>query len=170
MPAHPVAEAEGHGPGSGGRHGTGQAAQDGVALDPHPGLPHRRIHRATFLAAGLYNIGWGLFSALRPQWLFEWAGMPLATHPEVFATLAMVVGLYGVLYLDVARDPTRGGLIAAVGLTGKLLGPAGWLYLAVTGQWPLASGILILTNDLIWWLPFGWYLVDLARWRRGPSA
>jgi len=27
-----------------------------------------------FLLAGLYNIGWGIFSALDPQWLFRFAG------------------------------------------------------------------------------------------------
>ena len=49
--------------------------------------------------------------------------MPLANHPAVFACLGMVVGLYGVLYFEVARDPERGWLIAAVGLAGKILGP-----------------------------------------------
>jgi len=35
----------------------------------------------------------------------------------------MVLGLYGILYLDVARRPTQGWLVAAVALTGKTLGP-----------------------------------------------
>ena len=29
-------------------------------------LPRRRWHRAAFVAAGLYNIGWGLYSVLNP--------------------------------------------------------------------------------------------------------
>jgi hypothetical protein len=37
-------------------------------------IPRRRFHRAVFVLAGLYNIGWGLFSALDPQWLFRFAG------------------------------------------------------------------------------------------------
>ena len=72
-----------------------------------------------FTAAGLYNILWGLWSVADPQWLFRFTGMPLANHPAVFACLGMVVGLYGILYLDVARVPERGWLLAAVGLTGK---------------------------------------------------
>jgi hypothetical protein len=81
-------------------------------------------------------------------------------HPSIFACLAMVIGLYGVLYLEVARVPERGWLLAAIGLTGKLLGPLGLAVLIVRGDWPLRSMILCVTNDLIWWLPFGLYLWD----------
>lgn len=123
-------------------------------------MPRRRFHRVTFIAAGVYNILWGLFSALRPQWLFEFAGMPLSNHPQIFACLAMVVGLYGVLYLEVARVPERGWLLAAIGLTGKLLGPIGLAQLIWTGEWPLSTVVMCVTNDLIWWIPFAWYLRD----------
>jgi hypothetical protein len=80
-------------------------------------LPRRRWHQFVFLAAGVYNIAWGLYAAIDPQWLFRFGEMPLAVHPQIFACLGMVVGLYGVLYLEVARRPERGWLIAAVGLT-----------------------------------------------------
>ena len=48
-------------------------------------IPRRSFHRATFLLAGIYNIGWGLFSALNPQWLFRLTGMPESNRPEIFA-------------------------------------------------------------------------------------
>jgi hypothetical protein len=123
-------------------------------------ISRRRFHRCVFAAAGVYNIGWGLWSALDPQWLFRFAGMPLANHPAIFACLAMVVGLYGILYLDVARAPERGWLIAAVGLTGKVLGPIGLAQLIWSGAWPAKTLVLCLTNDFIWWAPFAIYLVD----------
>ena len=124
------------------------------------GLPRRRFHRAVFCAAGVYNIAWGLYSAVDPQWLFRFSGMPPLSHPEIFACLAMVIGLYGVVYLEVARLPERGWLLAAVGLVGKLLGPLGLVQLIWTGQWPLAAAVLCLTNDFIWWIPFALYLRD----------
>ncbi len=86
--------------------------------------------------------------------------MPRQNYPEVFACLGMVIGLYGILYLEVARIPERGWLLAAVGLVGKLLGPIGWLQLVWKGQWPIATGVLCVTNDLIWWIPFGLYMYD----------
>jgi len=27
-------------------------------------------------------------------------------------------------------------------------------------EWPLATAVLCLTNDLIWWVPFALYLYD----------
>jgi hypothetical protein len=88
-------------------------------------MRHRRLHRGTFLAAGTYNICWGVYAVLDPQWLFRVADMPPSDTPEVFATLGMVLGLYGILYLDVAREPERGWLPGAVGPVGKVLGPLG---------------------------------------------
>lgn len=123
-------------------------------------MTRRRFHRGVFIAAGLYNIGWGVYSAWNPQWLFRFAGMPPLNYPEIFACLAMVVGLYGLLYWEVARVPERGWLLAAVGLLGKVLGPLGLVGLLWSGRWPLATAVLCVTNDLVWWLPFGLYLYD----------
>ncbi|MGH9931639.1 MAG: hypothetical protein ACREA9_20740 [Pyrinomonadaceae bacterium] len=88
-------------------------------------IARRRFHRFVFLAAGIYNIAWGLYSVWDPQWLFRYSGLPLQNHPQIFACLAMVVGLYGIIYFEVAPVPERGWLLAAVGLTGKVLGPSG---------------------------------------------
>ncbi len=49
----------------------------------------------------------------------------------------MVVGLYGLLYLEVARVPERGWLLAAVGLLGKVLGPIGLVSLDL--EWRVAA-------------------------------
>jgi hypothetical protein len=118
------------------------------------------VHRAVFIAAGLYNIAWGMWSAIDPQWFFRFTGMPMANYPAIFACLGMVVGLYGILYLDVARRPERGWMTAAVGLTGKCLGPVGMVWLIRTGAWPPSALMLCVTNDFIWWIPFGVYLHD----------
>jgi hypothetical protein len=72
----------------------------------------------------------------------------------------MLVGLYGVIYLEVARVPERGWLLAAVGLTGKILGPIGLVRLIWSGRWPIKMAILCLTNDFVWWIPFALYLYD----------
>jgi hypothetical protein len=123
-------------------------------------LPRKRLHRATFLLAGFYNLAWGAYAMVQPQWLFRFAGMPETNYPEIFACLGMVVGLYGLVYLEIAREPERGWKLAAIGLTGKILGPIGLVRLLVTHRWPPASAILCVTNDLIWWLPFALYLWD----------
>lgn len=133
-------------------------------------MPRRRFHRIVFLLAGAYNIAWGLYAAFDPQWLFRFAGMPLQNQPAVFACLGMVVGLYGILYFEVARAPERGWLIAAVGLAGKVLGPIGLTVLLARGAWPPATLILTATNDVVWWIPFALYLYDAWPSFRAPSA
>ena len=94
------------------------------------------FHRAVFVAAGVYNVLWGVWSIADPQWFFRLSGLPLSNHPAVFACLGMVISLYGVLYFQVARVPERGWPIAAVGLTGKVLGPIGMFTLVSSGRGP----------------------------------
>jgi hypothetical protein len=125
-----------------------------------PVLRRRAFHRVTFLLAGAYNIAWGLYAVADPQWLFRFAGMPPLNYPAIFACLGMVVGLYGIVYLEIARVPERGWLYAAVGLAGKILGPIGLGVLILTHTWPAATIVLSLTNDVVWWIPFGLYLYD----------
>ncbi len=135
-------------------------------------IARRQLHRAVFAAAAVYNVAWGAYAVLDPQWLFRFAGLPPMQHPQVFACLGMVIGLYGLLYAEIARRPEHGLAIAAVGLAGKLLGPIGLVWLIATGAWPVATVVLCLTNDLIWWIPFTIYLRDawsLAR-RPGPVS
>jgi hypothetical protein len=125
-------------------------------------VKRRRLHQIVFAIAGAYNLAWGAYSALDPQWLFRYANMPLSNHPEIFACLGMVVGIYGFLYWQVAREPERGALIAAVGLLGKILGPIGLARLILSGAWPMKSIVLCVTNDFIWWIPFALYLWDVS--------
>jgi hypothetical protein len=123
-------------------------------------VSHERRHRIVFLAAGIYNIGWGTSIVIDPRWPFRLAGAEPLNHPQVFACLGMVLALYGILYLDVARAPSRGWIIAAVGLAGKVLGPIGMLVVIYAGDWPQKMLLISLTNDLIWLPFFASYLYD----------
>jgi uncharacterized membrane protein len=126
-------------------------------------------HRITFVAAGAYNIAWGCYAVLDPQWFYRVTGLPLSNSPQIFACLGMVLGLYGLLYLEVARRPETGWPIAAVGLVGKILGPLGLAWLIATGTWPAGTVVMIVTNDLIWWVPFALILRHGYRADRGRS-
>lgn len=123
-------------------------------------MKRRRWHQGMFVVAGIYNIIWGLYSTLDPQWLFRFAKLPLQNHPAIFSAMAMVVGLYGLVYFEIARVPERGFVLALVGLIGKGLGPIGMAMQILSGNWPWSMGIMCLTNDLIWWIPFALYLWD----------
>jgi hypothetical protein len=135
------------------------------------GLKRRKLHRLTFALAAAYNVSWGLFAAADPQWFFRFSGMAPLNHPDIYACLGMVIGLYGVVYAEVARRPEDGWLMAAVGFAGKVLGPIGMLQLIATKVWPARAAILCVTNDVIWWVPFALYLKDAwPFWRKTWGA
>ena len=133
-------------------------------------MKRRRLHQITFTLAGIYNICWGLYSSLDPQWLFRFAKMSETNYPEIFACLGMVIGLYGVIYLEVARRPERGFLLALIGFIGKVLGPIGAVYYIYIGKWTPQAIVLNVTNDFIWLIPFAIYLYDSWEYFKGDLA
>lgn len=98
-----------------------------------------------------------------PNVPFRWIGMALPRYPELWQCIGMIVGVYGVAYIIAARDPVRYWPIVFVGLLGKLLGPIGFLYSALQGGLPWIAGLIILTNDIVWWIPFGLVLANVYR-------
>ncbi len=123
-------------------------------------MKRRKLHQFTFILAGIYNIIWGLWVSVDPNWLFRFAKMDLPNYPEIFVCVGMIVGLYGVVYLEIARRPERGFMLALVGFVGKILGPIGIIYYIYLGKWTFAALIMNLTNDFIWLIPFAIYLSD----------
>ena len=106
------------------------------------------------LAAGVYNLAWGLWVVCFPGQLFEWSGLEPPRYPQIWQCVGMVVGVYGIGYLIAAGNPLRHWPIVLVGLLGKIFGPLGFLAAAWRGDLPWKWGVTILTNDVIWWLPF----------------
>lgn len=115
--------------------------------------------RIVFGAAAIYNIAFGAWAVLRPMDFFHWFEMPPPRYPFLWSCLGMVIGVYGLGYAYIARRPERGDVIAALGLIGKTLGPIGWWWSVRNGDIPARTFPMILFNDLIWWYPFGWYLL-----------
>jgi hypothetical protein len=94
--------------------------------------------------------------------------MAVPTYPQLWQCIGMIVGVYGIGYAIAAFDPWRHWPIVLVGLLGKLLGPIGLAQAVAEGTLPLAFGWTNLTNDLIWWVPFGLILWRVYRAPRLP--
>ncbi len=116
------------------------------------------LFRIAFLAAGAYNLAFGLWAGFFPLQFFELFAIEPPRYPEIWACLGMVVGVYGLLYWHVAWKPETGGPIIAIGLLGKVLGPIGMAF-SIQESWPLRLALLNLYNDAIWWLPFTLFLL-----------
>jgi small multidrug resistance pump len=117
-----------------------------------------KIARWILSLAGIYNLLWGAFVVLFPLVPFRWINLPEPNYPELWQCIGMIVGVYGIGYLCAAVDPWRHWPITLVGFLGKIFGPIGFIDAAIRGRFPWTAGWTIVTNDLIWWLPFGWIL------------
>jgi len=133
--------------------------------DPSPTF---RWGRRWLQAAGIYNLAWGGLVIAFPNLLFDLCGMTRLNYPEIWQCVGMIVGVYGVGYLIAAGDPRRHWPIVLVGFLGKIFGPIGFASALMKGTFPPLFGLNILTNDLIWWVPFVLILRDAAR-PRSPS-
>lgn len=130
----------------------------------------RTAFRVIFGLAALYNFAFGIWAGLFPLAFFEVFNLEPPRYPSLWSCLGMVVGLYGIIYARVAWKPEEGGLLAAVGLFGKVLGPAGWVVAVHRGELPARTFPLILCNDLVWWLPFAGYFLWLWRQPRNRTG
>ena len=118
--------------------------------------------------AGIYNLAWGASVILFPNLAFDLVGMERPLYPMIWQCVGMVVGVYGVGYLAAARDPLTHWPITLVGFLGKVLGPIGFAWYLVQGAFPLTFGLVIIFNDLIWWVPFA--LILREAWRSGKIS
>lgn len=115
------------------------------------------------IAAGIYNLAWGAAIVLFPQTILAWVGLAPLNYPSIWQCVGMLVGVYGIAYLIAAGDPLRHWPVVLVGLLGKLFGPIGFVWSAAWGELPWTFGVLLLFNDVAWWLPFAAILYRALR-------
>lgn len=118
------------------------------------------------VAAGVYNLLWGAATIAFPHFLFDVSGIDRLNYPEIWQCVGMIVGVYGIGYLIAAGDSRTHWPIVLVGLLGKVFGPIGFVVALLRGTFPPLFGLTILTNDLIWWIPFAMILWDAAKHRK----
>jgi len=109
-------------------------------------------------AAAIYNLIWGTLVVLAPSLYFSLLNLPIPTYLLLWQCIGMIVGVFGIGYAIAATNPLKHWAIVLVGLAGKILGPIGFAWAIWAGQLPLEFGWTLITNDLIWWVPFGMIL------------
>lgn len=124
-------------------------------------------YRIWFYAAAIYNLVWGTINILFPTLLWDVLSLEQPSYLPLWQVVGMFVLVYAPAYFWAGRFPEKYALFIVIGLLGKLFGPIGFIYSAITGQIPLAFGITIITNDLIWWIPFVLYLREVAKQKGG---
>ena len=120
--------------------------------------------------AGIYNLLFGAWAVLFPENIFEVLDMEPPNYAFLWQCIGMIVGVYGIGYLAAARNPLRHWPIVLVGLLGKIFGPIGFLQTAIAGDIPWSFGWMIITNDLIWWIPFTGIMIAALQSRRAAAG
>jgi small multidrug resistance pump len=124
-------------------------------------------YRYWFYAAALYNLVWGTINVLFPDLFFNLINMPPPEYRPIWQVVGMFVLVYAPAYWWAGRYPEKYPHFILIGLLGKIFGPIGFVFSALTNQLPLAFGSTLIFNDLIWWIPFGLYLRDAIKLRDG---
>ncbi len=127
-------------------------------------------YRVWFYAAALYNLIWGTINVLFPSLFFDIVGIPRPNYDALWQVTGMFVLVYAPAYWWAARHPFQFRHIVLIGLLGKVLGPIGFAWSVLIGTLPLAFGLTILTNDLIWLPAFFLYLRDVTKLSGGFKA
>ena len=110
--------------------------------------------RIVMRIAAIYNLIWGAWVVLFPLSFFQLTGMAEPIHPMIWQGMGMVIGVYGLGYWWAAANPVKHWPIVAVGFLGKIFGPLGFIFNYLNGVVPASFAYTLITNDLIWWLPF----------------
>ena len=113
--------------------------------------------------AAVYNLLWGVFIILWPSAIFDWVGLEQPRYIGLWQCIGMIVGVYGIGYFIASYDYKTHWPIVLVGFLGKIFGPIGFIWALSQGQFNLGFGTVIIFNDLIWWIPFAWLLVDALK-------
>ena len=126
-----------------------------------------RHYRYWFYAAAIYNLIWGTLNIVFPTLVFQMLGMPPPNYLPLWQVVGMFVLAYAPAYWWAARYPDRHPQLILIGLLGKILGPLGFFWSAITGNLPWSFGWTIITNDLIWLPAFILYLSTMSETRGG---
>jgi small multidrug resistance pump len=119
--------------------------------------------RSWLYAAAIYNVLWGSWVILAPTTFFRLIGTAPPSLLAIWQVVGMFVLLWAPAFLWAGRYPERHGHLMLICLIGKILGPIGFVGAAVTGSLPMAFGLTIITNDLIWWPALAVFVARSAR-------
>ena len=130
---------------------------------PFPDHPEMARYRPWLLAAAAYNAAWGSLTILAPTAIWDLIGALPPRYLGIWQVTGLFVLLFGIAYWWAARSPFQHRHLVVIGLIGKVLGPVGFVWAAATGDLPVAFGLTIITNDLIWLPAFIGFARDAAR-------
>ncbi len=107
------------------------------------------------LAAGIYNILWGLIAFVRPNYFLTQLHIDFANSAMISKAVGFLEIVFGLAYLMASQKPFKHWLIIFVGFIVKLCIAIAYGYYMSRGLAPEQMKFMVIANDVIWLLPFG---------------
>ncbi len=129
------------------------------AAEHRQGLPYRVV----FWLAAAYNLAFAAWIGVWPRSPFALLRVEEPWLAALTRLLALPIAAFGFAYVYAALRPERARGLVAVGLLSKIAPPLAWAAAYLFGLWPARTFVLVLFDDLVWWLPFSLFLLRFRR-------
>lgn len=107
------------------------------------------------LAAGTYNIIWGMIAFIIPTYYLQHLNLAFPNAHWIIKAIGVMEVLFGFAYLIASRKPFKHWLIVFIGFNVKTLASIFYFYYMYKGILPSHLTSMMLANDIIWLIPFG---------------
>jgi len=121
------------------------------------------IYRLVFALAAAEGVALAIWLIAWPEAFCELFGIDSDRYAAAFQSLAIAMAVAALGYAWASWRLDRALPIIATGLLGKTVVPIGWVAMVQAGWLPVRSFTFILFADLVWWLPFGLFLLEPTR-------
>lgn len=109
-----------------------------------------------FQAAGIYHVVAGLFCIGCPDVVFSALDIPGPHYMVLVRGMGFMMALFGLIYWEIPRGVSD--RLVAIAVLGKFLGPIGWIWASLSGEFPPHALWIPLFHDLVWWPFFARFL------------
>lgn len=114
-----------------------------------------------FQVSGVYHVLVGALCVVWPEMVFQALDFQGPPYRVLVRGMGFMMALFGLIYLEVPRGVND--RLIAIAVLGKFLGPMGWLWAALSGEFPAQALWIPLFHDLVWWPFFARFLLNPAK-------
>jgi hypothetical protein len=109
-----------------------------------------------FQAAGLYHVAAGVLCLACPELVFLSLDIAAPSYLVLVRGMGFMMALFGLIYLEIPRGVSE--RLITIAVLGKFLGPLGWVWASLSGEFPPQALWIPLFHDLVWWPFFARFL------------
>jgi small multidrug resistance pump len=127
-------------------------------------LDHRRAHnyRFFFKLAALVDLVFGIWALFFPSSILDLFQVTQTGYETWLRGLGLVDLLLALGFRYSGRRLQKAYPYIAIGLAVKVLVPVGWAFAVAGDQLTGRTLTLVIFDDLVWWIPFGLFLLEGA--------